>query len=74
MTGLKWKQMISKMDDRTLMEAEVSLHTLTSWIGFNKEYGWTGLSSIQGFIREELNKRNKEYGTIIFQVNQHVHA
>jgi len=65
----KWEKIISKMDNRTLSEAELSLHTLLSWIAFQKAYGWTALDVLKTLIRAELNKRNEEWGTIIFSVN-----
>jgi len=69
MKGRDWKKIIGGMDDRTLMEAEVSLHNLLGWVGFRKAYEGQGLEDIKGWIRDELDRRGKVWGTIIMKWN-----
>ena len=64
-----WEKIISTMDTRTLLEQELSLHSLLAWKGFNNAYGWTNLDVLKTLIRCELNKRGEEWGTVIFDIN-----
>lgn len=68
-TIAQWKENIHNMSSRTLMEIELGLHTFLSVGSFEKEYGWTGLATIKGIIRNELNTRKIEWGELIFQLN-----
>lgn len=65
----EWKEIIARCDDRSLMEREVALHTLNGWLGFDNSFGWTGMKLLQTLIREELNKRGREWGFIQMQIN-----
>ena len=68
-TGKEWKEFFSKVCDRTLMEMEVSVHTLMGVVGFAQEFDWTGLNQLKALMRAELNKRGKEWGRVIMTIN-----
>ncbi len=70
MTIKLWQELISKMDDRSLMDHEVALHDLNSWLGFDQEFKDQGLRTIQTIIRAELDRRLIAWGSVHISLNK----
>src|SRR3990167_9054415 len=66
----EWKELIAKMDDRSLQDHEGALHDLNSWLGFKNAFEGMGLETLKTIIRAELDHRQIVWGSVHISLNK----